>query len=196
KDFEKVSSFYLCKSDGIAKQALPVLQDVFRERGEYIEYIIVPFTDGTRGIQVAVNLKKAVETGGQEVFRTFEKTVVLSLIDDAWKEHLREMDELKQSVQNAVYEQKDPLIVYKIEAFELFKQMLATVNREVAGFLFKGGIPVHQSEDVREARPQPKQDMSRLRVSKPELAGAPGGMPMEDTREIQKTQPIRVENKV
>ena len=196
KVFEKVSDFYQRKADGIAKQALPVLQDVFRERGEYIENIIVPFTDGTRGIQVAVNLKKAVETGGREVFRGFEKTVVLSLIDEAWKEHLREMDELKQSVQNAVYEQKDPLIVYKIEAFELFKQMLASVNKEVAGFLFKGGIPVHQSEEVREARPQPRQDMSRLRVSKPELAGAPAGMPMEDTREIQKTQPIRVENKI
>ncbi len=197
KIFGLVSGFYHRKLEAVAQQALPILQQVYRERGEYIENIVVPFTDGIRGIQVAANLKKAVDTQGREVFKTFEKTVVLSLIDDAWKEHLREMDELKQSVQNAVYEQKDPLIVYKMEAFSLFKQMLATVNKEIVSFLFKGGIPIQQSEEVREARPQPKQDLSKLRVSKPELVGAgDGSMPMEDTREIQKTQPIRVEQKI
>jgi preprotein translocase subunit SecA len=197
KIFGLVSDFYARKVEAVAQQALPVLQQVYRERGEYIENIVVPFTDGIRGIQVAANLKKSVDTSGREVFKTFEKTVVLSLIDDAWKEHLREMDELKQSVQNAVYEQKDPLIVYKMEAFNLFKQMLATVNKEIVSFLFKGGIPIQQSEEVREARPQPKQDLSRLKVSKPELVGVgDGGMPMEDTREIQKTQPIRVEQKI
>ncbi|WP_423146803.1 preprotein translocase subunit SecA [Rubrolithibacter danxiaensis] len=196
KIFSLVNDFYHRKSEGIAQQALPVLQQVFRERGEYIENIIVPFTDGVRGLQVAANLKKSVETQGREVFKTFEKTVVLSLIDDAWKEHLREMDELKQSVQNAVYEQKDPLVVYKMEAFSLFKQMLATVNKEVVSFLFKGGIPVQQSEEVREARPQPKQDLSKLKVSKPELVGAGSEVPVEDTRELQKPQPVRVENKI
>jgi preprotein translocase subunit SecA len=194
--FNRVTDFYHRKSEAIAHQALPVLQEVFHERGEFIENIIVPFTDGIRGIQVAANLRKSVETKGHEVFKTFEKTVVLSLIDEAWKEHLREMDELKQSVQNAVYEQKDPLIVYKMEAFNLFKQMLATVNKEVVSFLFKGGIPVSEPEQVREARPQPKQDMSKLRVSKPELAAVANGIPLDDTREIQKPQPVRVEHKI
>ncbi|WP_207426548.1 preprotein translocase subunit SecA [Pedobacter sp. SYSU D00535] len=196
--FAKVTAYYQQKIDAISHQALPVLQQVYQERGEFIENIIIPFTDGLRGLQVSANLKKAVETGGREVSRAFEKTVVLALIDDAWKEHLREMDELKQSVQNAVYEQKDPLVIYKMEAFNLFKQMLASVNKDIVSFLFKGGIPV-QEEEVREARPEPRQDLSKLKVSKPELAAVAdggAGMPMEDTREIQKTMPIRNENKI
>ena len=196
KLFASVTDFYKRKNEATAAQAYPVLKEVFRERGEHIENIIVPFTDGVRGIQVASNLKKAVETEGREVYKAFERTVVLALIDDAWKEHLREMDDLKQSVQNAVYEQKDPLIVYKMEAFNLFKQMLASVNKDVVSFLFKGGIPVHEAEEVHEARPMPRQDTSRLKVSKPELAAVANGVPVDDTREIQKTQPIRVENKI
>jgi preprotein translocase subunit SecA len=132
-----------------------------------------------------------------EVFKSFEKTVTLAEIDDAWKEHLREMDELKQSVQNAVYEQKDPLLVYKFEAFELFRNMLAAVNKEMVSFLFRGGIPVQQEpEQVREARPQPRTDMKQMRTSKPELV-QPNGIPMlDDTREQQKPMPVRVDNKV
>ncbi|MGB4776604.1 MAG: preprotein translocase subunit SecA [Daejeonella sp.] len=194
--FEKINSFYHRKSEAIAQQTFPVLKDVLKERGEYIENIVVPFSDGIRSLQVATNLKKAVETKGHEVFKAFEKTVVLALIDDIWKEHLREMDELKQSVQNAVYEQKDPLIIYKMEAFSLFKQMLSAVNKDVVSFLFKGNIPSQESEEVREARPQPKQDMSKLKVSKPELAQVANGVALDDTRELQKTQPIRVENKI
>jgi len=131
------------------------------------------------------------------VFKSFEKTVTLAEIDDAWKEHLREMDELKQSVQNAVYEQKDPLLVYKFEAFELFRNMLAAVNKEMVSFLFRGGIPVQQEpEQVREARPQPRTDMKKMRTSKPELV-QPSGIPMlDDTREPQKAMPVRVEQKI
>lgn len=198
KVFGQVNDFYHRKGESVAQQTLPVLKDVLRDRGEYIENIVVPFTDGTRAIQVTANLKKAVETEGAEVFKTFEKTVVLSLIDESWKEHLREMDELKQSVQNAVYEQKDPLVVYKMEAFNLFKQMLAAVNKEVTSFLFKGGIPVQQPAEVREARaPQPRPNV-KLRTSKPEMAQAGNsGLPMmDDTRELQRPQPVRVENKV
>ena len=95
-----------------------------------------------RSIQVPVGLKKAIDNDGREITKSFEKTIVLALIDESWKEHLREMDELKQSVQNAVYEQKDPLIIYKMEAFNLFKNMLNAVNKEVVSFLYKGGIPV------------------------------------------------------
>lgn len=195
--FEQVISHYHRKADAIAQQTLPVLKDVLQTRGEQIENIVVPFTDGLRGLQVATGLRKAVESNGKDVFRSFEKGVVLALIDEAWKEHLRDMDELKQSVQNAVYEQKDPIIIYKMEAFNLFKQMLATMNKEVVSFLFKGEIPVQQPQEVREARPLPRPE-ARLRTSKPELVGTGGapGLPMEDTREMQKIQPVRVENRV
>ena len=197
KLFEEVSAYYHRKSEAIAAQALPVLKEVFDTRGESIENIIVPFTDGTRGIQVAAPLKKSVESNGKEVVKSFEKTVVLALIDDTWKEHLREMDDLKQSVQNAVYEQKDPLVVYKMESFNLFKGMLSAVNKEVISFLFKGGIPVNESAPVQEAKPQPKLDLSKLKSSKPELGQESNGAGMEDTREIQKTQPIvRHEDKI
>ena len=106
------------------------------------------------------------------------------------------MDELKQSVQNAVYEQKDPLVVYKMEAYNLFKQMLITVNKDVVSFLFKGGIPNQEPEDVREAKPQPRQDLSKLKTSKAEVGKQGNAVTAEDTRELQKTQPIRVENKI
>jgi len=198
KVFHEVTLFYKRKAEAVAQQAFPVIKDVFNTRGEYVENIVVPFTDGIHGIQVAVPLKKAVENKGAEVFKSFEKNVVLYLIDDAWKEHLREMDELKQSVQNAVYEQKDPLLVYKFEAFELFRSMLANVNKEVVSFLFRGGIPVQQAEEVREARPEPKLDLRKLRTSKPELVSetTQGGIPVDDTRELQKTAPVRVEQKI
>jgi len=195
--FDKVNEFYHRKAEVIAKQTFPVLKDVYDTRGEQIENIVVPFTDGTKGIQVTANLKKAVESDGAEVFKSFEKGVVLALIDEAWKEHLREMDDLKQSVQNAVYEQKDPIIIYKMEAFNLFKDMLINMNKEVVSFLFKGGIPTQNPQEVREARPAPVQNRN-IKVSKPELAtaGGGGGNFAEDTREIQKTQPIRNDNKV
>lgn len=194
--FSRVIDFYHRKAEHIANQTLPVLKDVYATRGEQIENIVVPFTDGLRGLQVAANLKKAVETNGKEVFKAFEKGVVLSLIDEAWKEHLREMDDLKQSVQNAVYEQKDPIIIYKMEAFNLFKEMLVTMNKDIVAFLFKGEIPHQQPQEVREAR-RPVQE-PKMQVSKPELAAATsgGGLPVEDTREVQKTQPVRNDNKI
>ena len=133
---------------------------------------------------------------GKEVVKSFEKTITLSLMDDTWKEHLREMDDLKQSVQNAVYEQKDPLVVYKMEAFNLFKQMLDVVNKDVVSFLFKGMIPVQGDVPLREAAPAPKTDMSKLRMSKSDTVNESNGVPVEDTRELQKTQPIRAEVKI
>ena len=195
--FQTAMEFYKRKAEAIAQQAYPVLKDVYDTRGEYVENIVVPFTDGVHGLQVAVPLKKAIQNKGMEVFKSFEKNVTLVEIDDAWKEHLREMDELKQSVQNAVYEQKDPLLVYKFEAFELFRNMLAAVNKEMVSFLFRGGIPVQQqAEEVKEAKPQPKTDMRKMRTSKPELV-QPSGIPMlDDTREVQKSTPVRVEQKI
>ena len=195
--FVEVNDFYKRKQEAIAQQAFPVLKDVYDTRGEYVENIIVPFTDGVHGLQVSVPLQKAVENKGYEVFKSFEKNVVLYLIDDAWKEHLREMDDLKQSVQNASYEQKDPLLVYKFEAFELFRQMLARVNKELVSFLFRGGIPVQQEpEEIKEAKPQPKADLRKMRTSKPELVSETTGFPIEDTREMQKPTPVRVDQKI
>ncbi|TWR26557.1 preprotein translocase subunit SecA [Mucilaginibacter pallidiroseus] len=196
KVFGEVAEFYKRKSEAVAQQAFPVLKDVYETRGQYVENIVVPFSDGVHGIQVAVPLKKAVENHGLEVFKSFEKNVTLYLIDDAWKEHLREMDELKQSVQNAVYEQKDPLLVYKFEAFELFRQMLANVNKELVSFLFRGGIPVQQApEQVQEARPEPKMDLKNMRTTKPELVSE-GGVQMDDTQEMQKPTPVKVEQRI
>ncbi|WP_353184353.1 preprotein translocase subunit SecA [Parapedobacter lycopersici] len=196
KLFAQVIGYYEGKANRIAAQTLPVLTDVFATRGGQVENIVVPFSDGLRGIQVVTNLKQAVESGGKEVFKSFEKGVVLALIDEAWKEHLRDMDELKQSVQNAVYEQKDPIIIYKMEAFNLFRQMLVSMNKDVVGFLFKGEIPNQQPQDVREARPQPRQE-AQVKAAKPELVASGGGSaPVEDTREIQRTQPVRNEQKV
>lgn len=107
------------------------------------------------------------------------------------------MDELKQSVQNAVYEQKDPLLVYKFEAFNLFRGMLASVNKDLVSFLFRGGIPVQQeAEDIREAKPQPKLDLKKMRTSKPELVSESNGVPVMDMREQQKATPVRVEQKI
>ena len=194
--FSEASVFYKRKSEAMAQQAYPVIKDVYDTRGQNIEQIVVPFTDGMHGIQVATPLKKAVETKGKEVVKSFEKTITLSLIDETWKEHLREMDELKQSVQNAVYEQKDPLVIYKMEAFNLFKNMLAVVNKDVVSFLFKGGIPVQGDAPLKEAKPEAKMDMSKLKISKPELAQESNGVPMDDTREIQKTQPVKAEVKI
>ena len=191
--FEEVTNFYTRKSDAIVTQAMPVLKQVFEDRGDVIEQIVVPFTDGIRQIQVPVELKKAIDNNGREITKAFEKTIILALIDDSWKEHLREMDELKQSVQNAVYEQKDPLIIYKMEAFNLFKGMLSIVNKEVVSFLFKGGIPMQQEpEQVREAvapKPQPK-----LQTTKQEYGDQHADLDLVgDTREPQPLQPIRKE---
>ncbi|RFZ83221.1 preprotein translocase subunit SecA [Mucilaginibacter terrenus] len=196
RTFNEVIDFYKRKQEFIANQAYPVIKDVYDTRGQYVENIMVPFTDGVHGIQVAVPLKKAVETNGTEVFKSFEKNVTLYLIDDAWKEHLREMDELKQSVQNAVYEQKDPLLVYKFEAFELFRQMLTNTNKELVSFLFRGGIAVQQEpEQVREAKPEPKMDLRNMRTSKPELIDS-SGMPVDEMQEAPKITPVRVEQKI
>src|SRR5690606_11249457 len=147
---------------------------------------------------VSTNLRKAVESEGEEVFRSFEKGIVLALIDEAWKEHLREMDDLKQSVQNAVYEQKDPIIIYKMEAFDLFKAMLASMNKEIVSFLFKGEIPgqQQQAQNIQEARPIPAQP-ANVKASKQDLS-SPTGVSDEDfdTRKPQVTQPIRKEQTV
>ena len=150
-----------------AEDAFPVIKQVYEDKGNNFEIISVPFTDGVKVLQVITNLEKAYETEGKQLIRDFEKNITLAIIDDAWKTHLRKMDELKQSVQLAVHEQKDPLLIYKFEAFELFKAMLDEVNKEVISFLFKGELPTPNPESIREARQPRKKE--NLETSKEEI---------------------------
>ena len=161
--YKKVLDTYKRKVESISKQAYPVLKDVYDRMSHVYENVVVPISDGVRVFQVVTNLKATAESEGKELAKAYEKTVVLATIDDAWKEHLREMDELKQSVQNATYEQKDPLLIYKFESFELFKTMLTKVNKDVVSTLMKGHIPTQDPEQVKEAQRRRQVDMSNYR---------------------------------
>ena len=162
KLFDIVSEHYKNKIERNAVLAFPVIKDVFENEGDKYERIVVPFTDGIKSLQVVTNLKEAYETEGKSLVTDFEKNITLAIIDENWKDHLRKMDELKHSVQNASYEQKDPLLIYKFEAFELFKLTVDEINKEVLSFLFKGELPA-QSNQISEARDHKKE---RLNTSK------------------------------
>ncbi|SEK48257.1 preprotein translocase subunit SecA [Chitinophaga rupis] len=174
KLYHQAKENYERKTAEIAAKTLPVITQIHKDQGHQIENISIPFTDGKKGINVLANLQKVIDTQGQETLSALERSITLALIDDAWKEHLRAMDDLKQSVQGAVYEQKDPLLIYKFEAFNLFKQMDGETSREIVSFLCKCGIPVredrHQEQQIREGREQ-KTDMSRMRASHQEFEG-------------------------
>jgi preprotein translocase subunit SecA len=198
KLYESARESYANKCQMICDRAYPVIRDVYDNNRQTIENIVVPFSDGTKGIQVIANLKKAYESRCREIITEFEKAITLIIIDDAWKEHLREMDDLKQSVQNAIYEQKDPLLVYKFESFELFKQMLDGVNKEIISFLYKGIIPDQGPQDVQEARAPQHTDMSRMKANK---ASAGPGYVSTSTSEVAETatakrEPVKAEVKV
>ncbi|UYQ92099.1 preprotein translocase subunit SecA [Chitinophaga horti] len=162
---------YNRKGQEIAQNMMPVIRQLHAERGHMIENISVPFTDGRKGINVLAGLKKIVDTEGKETINALERSITLALIDEAWKEHLRAMDDLKQSVQNAVFEQKDPLLIYKFEAFNLFKQMDGETSREIVSFLCKAGIPLQAEEDPEQIREghEEKTDMSKMRASHQEF---------------------------
>ena len=165
KLFDIVSEHYKNKIERNAVLAFPVIKDVFENEGDKYERIVVPFTDGIKSLQVVTNLKEAYETEGKSLVTDFEKNITLAIIDENWKDHLRKMDELKHSVQNASYEQKDPLLIYKFEAFELFKLTVDEINKEVLSFLFKGELP-SQSNQISEARDRKKE---RLNTSKADV---------------------------
>ena len=165
KLFDIVSEHYKNKIERNAVLAFPVIKDVFENEGDKYERIVVPFTDGIKSLQVVTNLKEAYETEGKSLVTDFEKNITLAIIDENWKDHLRKMDELKHSVQNASYEQKDPLLIYKFEAFELFKLTVDEINKEVLSFLFKGELPA-QSNQISEARDGKKE---RLKTSKADV---------------------------
>ncbi len=189
---------YKRKNDNIREKSAPILKDIHKNRGATLKDVLVPFTDGKKQIGVASNLEKTVENNGRELIKSLEKYASLALIDQNWKEHLREMDDLKQSVQNAVYEQKDPLLIYKFEAFELFKKFVARVNEETISFLIKAEIPVQEPSEVREARRdrRKKESLDEKKEETKSLlsgGGAPptgGNRPPVEKREPAKTQKI------
>lgn len=149
--YQETQKHYQGKNHSISVKAYPIFQDIKKNRGATVKEVLVPFTDGKKQIGVATDLEKNIETECRELTNSLEKFASLAIIDQAWKEHLREMDDLKQSVQNAVYEQKDPLLIYKFEAFELFKQFVAKVNEDTMSFLTKADILVRDPDEVREA---------------------------------------------
>jgi len=168
KMFDVVYSVYQRRADSIVKESLPTIADVYKNHGDKYENIVIPLTDGNHVFQIMVNLKKAVEPNSKEVVTAFQKSILLHNIDSEWKEHLREMDELKQSVQNAVYEQKDPLLIYKMEAYDLFESMVNKINKQVSMWLLKAHIFSNDPKDVREAQAPKRTDYSKLKTQKVE----------------------------
>ncbi|WP_417875614.1 preprotein translocase subunit SecA [Winogradskyella sediminis] len=157
---------YREKMQRAADLAFPVIENVYDTQRDKFKRIVVPFTDGVKNLQVVTDLEKAYQTKGTQLINDFEKNITLAIVDDAWKVHLRKMDELKQSVQLAVHEQKDPLLIYKFESFELFKAMIDQVNKDVISFLFKGEIPQETAHNIQEARAR-KQE--KLETQKDEI---------------------------
>jgi preprotein translocase subunit SecA len=187
------------KTDRMSQIAQPVIKKVYEEQGERYENIVIPVTDGKRVYNISCNLKDAYNSESKEIVKSFEKSILLHSIDEAWKEHLREMDELRHSVQNASYENKDPLLIYKLESFDLFKKMVDDMNRKSVSILMRGQIPVREPEQVRQATPERKTDFSKYRTQKDEIAESrrvQGEVAGRDTRELQKTGPIRAEKTV
>lgn len=153
----------------IQKQAIPVFKNIRLTQGSHIENVVVPFTDGRRGLNVLTNLDKTLSTNGAELANSLEKTITLAVIDDAWKEHLRAMDDLKQSVQTAYLEQKDPLVIYKMEAYNQFRNMNADVNKDIVSFLSHSSIPIQQEDAPLKEGRQQKTDMSKMKANKDEV---------------------------
>lgn len=188
---ESVHAVHKRRVDTLVSQSWPIIKQVYETQSATYDNIAIPVSDGSKMMQVLVNLKKAYETQGREIARSLNKSITLMMIDEYWKEHLREMDDLKQSVQNASYEQKDPLLIYKFESFKLFQTMLDKVNRDVLGFLLKAHIPLRdvQSDPAKLRQEQRrKTDLSNMQTSRTDLVTSSG--------EPKSQGPVHVEKKV
>ncbi|MFH1004902.1 MAG: preprotein translocase subunit SecA [Bacteroidota bacterium] len=192
---------YYTKRDRSAQQVYSVIKNIFEDQNMKYENIVTPFSDGIKTLQVVVDIKKAYQTQGKYLVLEMEKSVMLSMIDEAWKEHLRELDDLKQSVQNAVYEQKDPLLIYKFESFNLFKKMLDRVNKEIISFLMKATLP---GEQVKQTVSPPHISTNRLSVGRGQgiedgrrrtRDEERGMVAHNDTQTEEKQQPVHVEKR-
>ena len=197
KAFQAAMDNFKRRTDRLAEVAMPVIKQVYENQGQIYENILVPITDGKLIYNIRTNLKKAYETESREVVNDFEKAILLHNIDDAWKENLRELDDLKKSVQNASYEQKDPLLVFKLESVQLFDKMVNRINSDTVSTLMRGQIPVQDPQEVKEAAPEEPAPQQNLQTQHESLddAGDPDARAaaQRDTRERQQ-QPIVKEN--
>jgi preprotein translocase subunit SecA len=204
KLYDEAKANYNRKVNTIAEQTLPIIKNIRKEQGNHIENVSVPFSDGRKVIHALANLDKTLSSNGAELPNALERSITLALIDDAWKEHLRAMDDLRHSVQTAGYEQKDPLVIYKIEAFGAFKQMDDQVNKDIVGFLCHSAIPMedNNSGKIKEGR-EKKTDMSKMKQRKEDFGGIIAGgaenllneNDYNDPSPAIKQEPIRVEPK-
>ena len=168
---EHMMEVYKRRMDALVEKLNPIVKEVFEKQGKLYQNIAIPVSDGIKQIGLSVNLEKAYNSDGREIAKTLSKNIILYQIDEHWKEHLREMDDLKQSVQNASYEQKDPVVVYKLESYNLFASMLETLNKDVLSFLFKAFVPLRETAEQRPQRAvQPRTDMSRMQADRSDLA--------------------------
>lgn len=196
KTFDVAMSNFKRKSERLAQVANPVIKQVYEAQGHMYENIMIPITDGKRMYNISCNLKAAYESESKEIVKSFEKSILLHTIDESWKENLRELDELKHSVQNASYEQKDPLLIYKLESVNLFDSMVHKINNQTVSILMRGQIPVQEPDQVRQAAPEQRQDMSKYREEKQDLHDRGQQQAAQrDTREV-KREPIRTEKTV
>ncbi len=180
---------YERRMDTMLQRAYPIIKDVYEKQGAIYQNMAIPISDGRKMLTLSVNLKKAYESEGKEIVRALSKTITLWQIDEKWKEHLRDMDDLKQSVQNATYEQKDPLLIYKFESFNLFSQMLEELNKDVLSFLLRAFIPLRDASEAREAVPQHRRsNMDNMTTSRTDLV-TNGGEP-------KSRMPVHVEKQV
>ena len=197
KTFNAAMELFKRKTDRMAQIAFPVIKQVYENQGAFYQNILIPITDGKRVYNISCNLKAAYESECKEVVKSFEKAILLHVIDEAWKENLRELDELKHSVQNASYEQKDPLLIYKLESVNLFDAMVDKINNQTISILMRGQIPVREPQEVRQAAPEQRQDMSKYQEQKQDLSDPnQQAAASQDTRERPKREPIRVQKTV
>jgi len=195
--YEKAVLNFKGRMDRLAEIANPVIVDVVENQGDKYQNILIPITDGKRVYNISCNLKEAYETKSKDVIKAFEKTILLHTIDEEWKEHLREMDELRHSVQNASYEQKDPLLIYKLESFNLFKSMVDSVNRKAVSIFMRAQIPgqAREPEHVREAAPEAKTDYSKYRTEKSDTTPTAQSQQQGGGDDKPKPMPVRVDKK-
>jgi len=188
KVYKAAMQYYTEKTERSAREAFPIIKNVYEEQNNQFERIVVPFTDGVKTLNVVTDLQKAYDSEGKQLVADFEKNITLAIVDEAWKKHLRKMDELKQSVQLAVHEQKDPLLIYKFEAFNLFSAMLNGVNKEVISFLFKGDLPQQNAPAIQEAKEVRQKE--NYQTSKDEIPNSDEAA--AQNREAGQTQPRQV----
>ena len=178
--------------------AFSVPVEIFRS---VLENIVIPFTDGRKGIKIVTNLKEAYDSEGKKAINALERSITLGFIDNEWKEHLREMDFLKQSVNHAQYEQKDPLLIYKLEGYELFKKMLDKLNKDIVSFLMKAHLPNEDNQSAQTSKmqaPPPKQDLSKLKTGREDIGESTRQnkeMAQQNQNEPAKQQPVMVKRK-